>query len=274
VGTRGSGTVFFSHCNLSCVYCQNHRISSEGFGREVTTERLACILLDIGARAENVNLVSPTHYAPVVTEAVRIAKASGLRVPVVWNSNAYESPETIQALNSLVDIYLPDLKYFSEESAVRYSAVPGYFAAASRAIEEMNAQVGEVQTDGRGVARKGLIIRHLVLPGLVEESLAVLEWVRTRLGRRTWVSLMAQYCPAHRAGDYPEIARPILTAEYQAVVERFIELGFEGGYCQERSAASLAFVPDFDLSGMDPVDRADPPSALKVPNSEPCHSSF
>ncbi|MEA4882647.1 MAG: radical SAM protein [Clostridia bacterium] len=251
-GAAGSGTVFFSHCNLACVFCQNHDISWGGFGREVSIEELADIFLDLGARAANINLVSPTHYSVQIGLALEIARSRGLGVPVVYNTNGYENVETIRLLDGLVDIYLPDLKYCSDSAAVRYSNAPGYFDVATRAITEMKRQVGDIVIGADGLARRGLLIRHLVLPGLSQDSYEVLIWMRTHLGRDTWVSLMSQYFPTHRAWQFPEISEPVDPREYSWVADRLDELGLHNGYCQsgERAVRERDYVPAFDLAGL------------------------
>ncbi|MBE3577579.1 MAG: radical SAM protein [Limnochordales bacterium] len=250
-GTNGSGTVFFSFCNLRCVFCQNHEISQAGRGRRLTVDELVRLFLrvqEIGAH--NLNLVSPTHFLPHVAIALRRARRSGLEIPVVYNTNAYETVAALRFLEGLVDIYLPDLKYASDgpgSPARRYSRAPGYFAAATAAILEMFRQVGPPQFGADGLIRRGLIIRHLVLPGHLEETRAVLRWIANNLPRSVYVSLMAQYIPVHRAPLYPEINRGLTEAEYEEALEYFEALGLENGYRQELGAASESFIPRFDL---------------------------
>lgn len=250
-GQRGSGAVFFSHCNLRCVFCQNRRISQEGFGREVDIQDLAEIFLSLQAQgAHNLNLVSPTQYAPQVASALAIAKDGGLSVPVVYNSNAYELPETLELFEGLVDVYLPDLKYCSPGVSERYSLAPDYFEVATQAIPAMFRQVGEPRFDDGGMIQRGLIVRHLVLPGLVSESRKVLSWIRDNLPPGVYVSLMSQYVPLGDARFYPEINRTIQEREYQEVLDACEELGIENGYVQELESAQEAYIPDFDLTGI------------------------
>lgn len=256
-GSRGSGTVFFSHCNLRCVYCQNHPLSHGGLGREVSVERLAGIFLEQQQRgAHNVNLVSPTHYLPQVARALELARAEGLSVPVVWNSNAYESVAALSALEGLVDVYLPDFKYADGALAARLSGVADYPAKAEAAVLEMLRQAGPTTFDAQGMVRRGVILRHLVLPGEAANTRAVLKWVRANLPAGVYVSLMAQYTPAHRtaapgaAKRFGALARPLSTAEYEAAVDYFFELGLENGFAQELGAASLAYTPVFDFEGV------------------------
>ncbi len=246
-GKAGSGTVFFSHCNLRCVFCQNHEISQGGFGRTVDAEQLAQIFVNLqNLGAHNINLVSPTPYVPAVVRAIRTARQRGLSVPVVYNTHGYETVEVLRLLEGLVDIYLPDLKYGSEEPARLYSAAPDYFPAATAAVKEMFRQVGAPILDENGLARRGTIIRHLVLPGHVSDSLQVLHWIAANLSRDVYISLMAQYFPAYRAVGIPPLNRRLTADEYQQVVDNLSELGLEKGYIQELAAASTEYVPDFD----------------------------
>ncbi|HHY46940.1 MAG TPA: radical SAM protein [Firmicutes bacterium] len=250
-GTRGSGTVFFSHCNLRCVFCQNFKISHGGFGAEVGIEDLASIFLRLQEEgAHNINLVSATQYIPQVAASLALAREEGLSIPVVYNTNAYEDVETLSILNGLVDVYLPDLKYFHDAPAARYSGAVGYFAHASRAILEMSRQVGPPVFDADGMIRRGLIIRHLVLPGMSGEGKLVLDWIRATLPEDVYISLMWQYVPMHRAADYPEISRRVTQAEYDEVVDHAIAIGLDNGYIQEDTAADESFVPPFDLTGV------------------------
>ena len=248
-GTRGSGTIFFSHCNLRCRFCQNYGISQQGQGREVASERLLAIMLELEQQgAHNVNLVSPTHYSDQLLPVLERARVK-LQVPIVWNSNGYEKTETVARFEGLVQVYLPDLKYYSDELARACSSAPDYFRHASAAITEMKRQVGRNRYDENGIIEKGLIIRHLVLPGHAEDSKEILTWVHGELGPRTSVSLMAQYYPVHRAAELPGMDRRLSSEEYGDVRRRFDELGFEEGFAQEPSSASRDYTPDFDGSG-------------------------
>ncbi|KLU59262.1 radical SAM superfamily protein [Peptococcaceae bacterium CEB3] len=255
-GSRGSGTVFFSHCNLSCVFCQNYKISQEGFGREVTVGELADIFLNLQAQgAHNINLVSPTHYPEPVREALLGARARGLRVPVIYNTNAYEKAETLGGLEGLIDVYLPDLKYFSDEYARRYSRAEGYFARASQAILEMLRQVGVPRFDGDGLIQRGLLIRHLVLPGLLDDSKEVLRWIAQTLPRDVYVSLMGQYTPVYQASRYSELARHLTEEEYDEAIDFFFSLGLENGFAQDLDSGDSAYIPEFDLKGVAPEQK-------------------
>jgi|UniRef100_A0A7V3UZN7 putative pyruvate formate lyase activating enzyme len=250
-GTRGSGTIFFSHCNLSCKFCQNYDISQIGFGKKVTPEKLLEIMFNLERQgAHNINLVSPTHYSLQLLPVLKKAKAK-LKIPIVWNSNGYEKVETLRQLAGLVSIYLPDLKYFSDELARNFSSAPDYFKYATAAILEMKRQVGENIYDDEGIIQRGLIIRHLVLPGQVEDSRQVLNWIKTNLGADTPISLMAQYYPTYRAKELPGMNRRLRAAEYQEIKEHFLALGFEQGFLQELSSASPDYTPDFEGRGIE-----------------------
>ena len=251
-GTNGSGTVFFSHCNLACVFCQNHPISTGGFGQQVTVERLAEIFLEQQARGvHNINLVSAVQFLPQTAEALRLAKGAGLSIPVVYNSNGYETPEGLRLLKGLVDIYLPDFKYWDDGLAKEYSGAPCYREYAMTAITEMRRQQPGDVFHKDGTMRKGLILRHLVLPGHYKDSLRILDWVREALGAETIVSLMSQYTPVHRAKEYPLLSRRVTTFEYEKVVAYFWKVGLKNGYMQRRSSAGSEYTPLFDLSGVE-----------------------
>ncbi|OHD65919.1 MAG: hypothetical protein A2176_03585 [Spirochaetes bacterium RBG_13_51_14] len=243
-GTRGSGAIFFSNCALRCVYCQNHRISHEGRGRRCSTEELCDIMLDLQDRGvHNVNLVTASHYAPQAASSLRLARERGLAIPVVWNSSAYEKPETLRLLQGLVDIYLPDFRYCDPSAADRYSLAPDYPVWARKAIIEMFRQVGHLNVRD-GIADKGLIIRLLVLPGLTDGIRDILSWIRGAIGPDTWVSLMGQYYPAYRSGEFPEINRPATAEEYEECLGYLDELGFENGFIQEVGSCA-EYTPDF-----------------------------
>jgi putative pyruvate formate lyase activating enzyme len=248
-GTRGSGTIFFSHCNLRCRFCQNYDISQLGQGREVRPERLLAIMLELVQQgAHNVNLVSPTHYSDQLIPLLEQARAK-LRVPIVWNSNGYEKVETLARLDGLVQVYLPDLKYHSDELARACSSAPDYFRHASAAITEMKRQVGTNRYDDSGIIEKGIIIRHLVLPGHADDSKQILSWIHDSLGPRAHVSLMSQYYPVHGAAELPGMNRRLSSDEYADVRRHFDNLGFEEGFAQELSSASRDYTPSFDGRG-------------------------
>lgn len=243
-GERGSGTVFFSGCPLHCVFCQNKEISGGGVGREVTVDGLARIFLDLQAQgAHNINLVTPTHYIPQVAEALSLVK-DRLTVPVVYNTGGYERVESLKMLKGLVDIYLPDFKYYDSALSARLSNAPDYREAATAAIREMAEQVGEPRFDGDMLV-SGVIVRHLVLPGKRVDSLRCMEHLYGNFGNKSiLISLMSQYTPME--GVPEDISRPVTTFEYNSVCKRAIDLGFEG-YFQERSSANDTYIPNWDL---------------------------
>lgn len=247
-GQRGSGAVFFSGCSLGCAFCQNAEISHGGFGAEITPERLRAIfqnLIDQGAH--NINLVTATHFLPSILPALE----PKLPVPVVYNCGGYESVETLRQLEGKVDIYLPDLKYAEPDLAARLSHAPDYFPVAARAIDEMVRQTGPCQFDGDGMLRRGVIIRHLILPGQVQNSLKVLDYIAEHFPRGTvLLSLMAQYIPAGRVKNTPPFDRTVSQPEYEAVVDWLYMLSLEDGFLQEPAAASEDYVPDFSLEGI------------------------
>lgn len=272
-GTRGSGAVFFSGCNLKCIFCQNHEISHGGRGKEITASELAGIFLSLRDKgAHNINLVTPTHFIPSILEALAIAGGTptcdcggpangncngaaidhdnGIRpvlgIPVVYNTNAYESLESLKLMEGSVDVYLPDLKYVSAEASKEYSGAGDYFENASKAILEMYRQVGSPVFDRDGIIEKGIVIRHLVLPGHADDSLRVLEWIAANLPQSVYVSLMSQFVPCFRAIGHPVLDRHITRHEYEKVVNKFVKLGLNG-YVQERESASEEYIPDFNF---------------------------
>ena len=250
-GEEGSGTVFFSGCPLQCVFCQNHDISSGNFGQEISVERLAEIFLELQEQgANNINLVTGTHYVPQIIQAFDLIKGQ-LHIPVVYNSSGYETPETLKMLEGYVDIYLPDLKYMDNQRAKRYSNAADYVETAAAAILEMYRQVGPVQYDERDMLKKGLVVRHMVMPNGVEDSIHVLEWIAEHLPLDDiLVSIMAQYTPFHRSAEFPEIHRRLTEEEYEQVLDVLDELDIENGFCQELSSAKEEYTPSFRLEGV------------------------
>jgi putative pyruvate formate lyase activating enzyme len=243
-GSRGSGTVFFSPCNLRCVFCQNYQISHGLSGEKLTSEGLAAVFLELERRgAHNINLVSPTPYVPQIAGAITAARAAGLRIPFVYNTSAYEEVETIEPLEGLIDVYLPDFKYWNSSIAKRFSAAPHYRDVAAAAISEMKRQVGDLVVED-GVAKRGLLIRHLVLPAGLAGSRQVITWIAERLGPRTALSLMSQYHPACRAGSYPILNRRVRHDEYDPLVRLLEKQGFNNVFLQELESADV-FLPDF-----------------------------
>ena len=246
VGAHGAGAVFFAHCTLRCIYCQNHAISHEGSGTEMRTEELAARFLTLQRDgAATLDLVTPTHYTPQILAALTQARAEGLTLPVVWNTSGYETVENITRLAGAVDIYLPDLKYANEESGRLYSAAPDYAAAAWDALAAMVAQVGAVQFAADGQLMRGVLVRHLVLPGHRHESIALVRRLWTAFGDAVQLSLMRQYTPLYRAAEFPPLHRRLTTFEYESVVAATRELGMERVYVQGAEAVGAQYVPDF-----------------------------
>ena len=246
-GKKGSGTVFFSNCNLNCVFCQNYKISQEGLGKEISIEELADIFIDEqNKNAENINLVTPTMYVYQIIEAVKIARNKGLKIPIVYNSNGYENVETIKKLNGYIDIYLPDLKYYYDDLAFKYSGIKNYFENATSTIKEMYNQVGAPNLDENGMIKKGLIIRHLILPNHIQNSKNVLKWINDNMDKNVFVSVMAQYFPTHMAKEFPEINRKLTKEEYEEIEDYLYSLDLDNGYIQELGEHEEEYVPDFE----------------------------
>ncbi len=233
-GTHGSGTIFFSHCTLSCAFCQNYPISQLGNGNPVSIDGLAALMLELQKKgAHNINFVTPTHVTPQIVEAVAQARAQGLTVPLVYNCSGYEEVETLQLLEGIIDIYLPDAKYSNDAHAVEFSGAEHYMESNRKALKEMYRQVGNLVTDENDIAVKGLIIRHLVLPNDLAGSKEVLEFIAEELSPDIALSLMAQYHPAHRIEQFPELSRRINKREYQSVLKIARKLNLENGWKQE-----------------------------------------
>lgn len=245
-GTRGSGAIFFAGCALRCRFCQNYGISHGGFGRRVSVEGLKHIYANLITQGvHNINLVNPTHFV----EPILASLSDGLPVPVVWNTGGYERVETIRRLEGRVRVFLPDLKYRFEDAAGRYSGARDYFAHASAAIREMLRQTGPVTLDSDGMIQSGVIVRHLILPGRVEESKAILRWIAGELPG-AWVSLMAQYVPMGNVAGVDALERRLTQGEYNEVVDCLFALGLEDGFVQELSSAEEKYIPQFDLTGV------------------------
>ena len=250
-GPQGSGAIFFSGCTLRCCFCQNYKISRAPQGKSISSERLAEIFLELQDQgAHNINLVTATHYLPWILPALDMVKEK-LHIPVVYNCGGYERLETIQALSSYVDIWLPDLKYFSSDLSRRYSQAPDYFARASAAVRQMILQTGTPVFDDRGIMQKGVIIRHLVLPGQKEDPLQLIKWMAEELPEKQfYISLLSQYTPYEKNPDFPELNRRITSYEYQKVVEAALEAGLEQGFMQKRTSAKEEYTPSFAYQGL------------------------
>lgn len=248
-GANGSGTVFFSGCTLKCCFCQNYKISAENFGKNISVGRLAQIFLELQEqKAENINLVNPTHYVPLITQALDMVKGK-LNIPIVYNTGGYECVYTLKMLEGYVDIYLPDLKYKDSVISQKYSKAKDYFDVAIKATKYMYEQVGGLEYNG-DMLKKGLIIRHLVLPNNRNDSVAVLDWIADNFDKdKILISLMSQFTPFYKCSEHPEINRRISTFEYNKVLEHAQKLGLKG-FMQEKSSAKEEYTPDFDLSGI------------------------
>ena len=256
-GKEGSGTVFFCGCTLRCIFCQNHQIalgkaeSGDKIGKEISIDRLKEIFLELQEmRANNINLVTGTHYIPQIAMALKLAKEEGLKIPIVYNTSGYEKAESLQILDGLVDIYLPDMKYISKELSKEYSNASDYFEMASKALEEMVRQVGEAQFDTRGYMTKGVIVRHLVLPGSTRDSKAVLDYLWNTYGNNIYLSIMNQYTPMEQIKNHPLLSRKVTKREYSKVVDYALSLGWENAFIQEGETAKESFIPGFNGVGV------------------------
>ena len=265
-GKEGSGTVFFTGCPLGCVFCQNREIAlgrrkvphknigsrDETIGVPVTVEQLAETFLDLERQyANNINLVTPTHFAPQIVRAVRIARARGLAIPIVYNTGSYETEETVRSLEGTVDVFLPDLKFMDPEISDRYAKAPDYFEVAEKAIRAMVEIAGQPTFDERGMMKRGVIVRHMVLPGHTKDSKRIISYLHETYGEKIYVSIMNQYTPMPGIGDeFPELARHVTKREYGRVVDHAIELGMENVFIQEGPTAAESFIPEFDGTGL------------------------
>ncbi|MBR5236009.1 MAG: radical SAM protein [Clostridia bacterium] len=250
-GTKGSGAVFFSGCNLACRYCQNYEISIGGFGEEVDIKRLGDIFLTLQDEgAHNINLVTPTPYFPQILSAIDGVRDK-MHIPFVANVGGYEKPETIRALKGYIDIFLTDIKYQSTEISNKYSSAPDYFAFAMDSLAEMLSVCDMPRLDGEGILQSGVIVRHLVLPGCRKDSIAILKCLAERFGTERFIlSLMSQFTPNGHLEEYPEINRRITAFEYDSVVSAALKLGFNNAYMQEKTSARAEYTPTFDLTGV------------------------
>jgi len=259
-GARGSGTVFFSHCALGCVYCQNARISRGGAGEKISVSRLAEIFLELQAQgAHNINLVTPTHYAPLVVRALEKVRGGALCIPVLVNCGGYEKPETVRLFEGLVDIWLPDYKYADGELAARYSAARDYPQTALLAIDEMVRQAGPAVVGPDGLMKGGVLIRHLLLPGALAQSLRAVDTLYGRYGDGVILSLMSQYTPMGRDPRFPMLARRVPQSHYEALVRHAAALGVTRCYVQEGTSADAAFIPPFNGEGIREGGKPSPP---------------
>ncbi len=247
-GKNGSGTIFFSGCPLRCVYCQNEEISSGGYGKEISVERLAEIFKELEEKgAHNINLVTPTHYVEQILEALKIYRP---KIPIVYNCSGYESVEMLKKLDGIIDVYLTDIKYYDNEVSKKYSKAEDYFEVASQAVKEMISQQPENIFDENSIMQKGVIIRHLVLPLNLTQTRKILQWIKDELSENVIISLMSQYVPMGKASEYKEINRKITSREYDKALSIVEECGFENVFIQELDSSSEDFIPPFNLEGV------------------------
>lgn len=249
-GENGSGTVFFSHCNLKCIFCQNKKISTDGYGKEITNERFKSILLELQSKgAHNINLVTPTHYVPQIVDVLSKIKNKELLIPVVYNTSSYENVETIALLEGIVDIYLADLKYFDDNLGCKYSNCKDYFEVASKAIDAMYEQTGKFEIVD-GLMKKGVIVRILVLPGHVEDSKKIIKYLYTKYKDNIIISIMNQYTPMEVIKKYPNLNRKITDEEYDEIIDYACCLGVEMAFVQDGETQDKSFIPDFDFTNI------------------------
>lgn len=243
-GKHGAGGIFFSGCNLCCVFCQNLQISQQGMGKEYSVDDLVKIMLDLEKQgAVNIDLVTPTIWFKQIKEAIEKAKTAGLKIPIVWNSNGFETKEILRQLNGLVDIYVPDFKYSDDELAFKYSGIKNYSQTAESAICEMLWQVGNFKTDKNGLGERGVIVRHMILPNNIKNSFGVLKKL-AQIDNNIHISLMRQYYPLYGAKKYPELMREVSDVEWDKVYERMLDLGFANGWAQDKDSGAI-MIPDF-----------------------------
>lgn len=249
-GKNGSGTVFFSNCNLKCVFCQNSDISQDGNGIEISIERLSEIFLELQHKgANNINLVTPTSYVPQIIESLKIAKSNGLKIPIIYNTNSIDSLDTIKSLNGLIDVYLPDFKYFDDKYAKEYSKVSNYSKNALNVIKEMVKQTGKPIFNNDGLITKGVIIRHLLLPGLLFDSKKVVDLIYSTFKDDIYISLMNQYVPLFEAYKYPEINKTLNPKLYDSLIDYALSIGIKNGFIQGEGSNSIEFIPKFNNEG-------------------------
>lgn len=248
---KGSGAVFFSHCNLRCVFCQNHEISQENKGLEITINRLSEIFLELQNKgANNINLVTPTHYVPQIKEAIDLARENGLKLPILYNTNGCDTVETIQSLKGYIDVYLPDFKYFDDKYGIKYSKINNYKEDILPILIEMFKQVGKPVFDDKGRIIKGMIIRHLMLPGLLFDSKKVIDTIYATFKDNVYISIMNQYIPMFNACNYPEINKHLNPKHYESLIDYAASIGITKGFIQDQESANTEFVPDFNFQGI------------------------
>ncbi len=250
-GERGSGTVFFTGCPLKCIYCQNIDIAKGSIGKRISVNRLAEIFIELQNKgAHNINLVTPTHYSDAIIKAVNIAREKGLDIPIVYNTSGYENVKALKALEGIVDIYLTDIKYMDSSLALKYSNAKNYPDIAKAALDEMMRQTGSPVFDSHGIMKRGVIVRHLLLPNCLENGKAVVKYVYEKYGDLLYISLMNQYTPIKHFEKFPELNNKVGKEEYDALVDYALSIGVENGFIQEGDTAEESFIPPFDCEGV------------------------
>lgn len=248
---NGSGTIFFTHCNLKCVYCQNSKISTDGVGKEISISKFADICLSLQAKgAHNINLVTPTMYAPLIIKGIKLAKSKGLIIPIIYNTSSYENIDTIKKLKGIIDIYLADFKYFDNDYAVKYSAAPNYKEVTKLAIDEMYKQVGKNVFDEEGLMIRGIIVRHLILPDLYDDAKKIIEYLYETYNDNIYLSIMNQYTPINYNPKFPSLNNKIPEQEYNNIINFACDLGIKKAFIQEKGTCSLSFIPDFNTDNI------------------------
>ena len=249
-GKNGSGTIFFTYCNLRCLFCQNYQISELNYGQTITVDEFSEICLELQDRgATNINLVTPTHFVPLIIDGIKMAKRRGLRIPIVYNSSGYESVDTIKMLEGIVDIYLPDFKYYSDEYAIKYSRCKDYFKYTSLAIDEMVRQKGRCKFDREGNMISGVLIRHLLIPGMEEDSKKILKYLYDSYGDKIYISIMNQYTPVRKC-KYEELNVKVANDVYEDVIDYAWDIGIRNAFIQEEGTQSESFIPDFNVKSL------------------------
>ncbi len=245
-GEDGSGTIFFTGCNLKCIFCQNYDISTKLIGKEITTEELATICINLEKKgANNINLVTPTPHVPLIIEGIKLAKEKGLTIPIVYNTSGYETVDTIKMLNGIVDIYLPDIKYYDDNYAIKYSHAKDYFKYASLALKEMYKQVGNPVFNEEGIMQKGIIVRHLMLPGLIDDSKKIIKYLYDNYQDNIYISIMNQYTPLRTFKNYTNLNNKVTSDEYDELINYALDLGIKKAFIQEGETQSESFIPNF-----------------------------
>ena len=245
-GDNGSGTIFFTGCSLKCIFCQNHEISTRLIGKEITIEEFSniCINLEMDG-AHNINLVTPTHFVPLIVEGLKLAKEKGLNIPIVYNTSGYENVDTIKLLDGIVNIYLPDFKYYDDTLANKYSHVSDYFKYASSSLEEMYKQVGKPVFDENGMMKSGIIVRHMMLPGQIEDSKKIINYLYNTYKDNIYISIMNQYTPIKKFNRYTELNNKVSDDEYNELIDYALDLGIKNAYIQEGGTQEESFIPNF-----------------------------